>query len=117
MSPVGRQGAGGPPIPEMLVGEQNDPRAGRAQGGNRHTSGPLAREFGGAGDAQKDFDYLTGGTGKPFPGTDSRSRVPGARVGDNGIWIRPHGKNGARIEIPGNRNKLPETLHYESGTT
>ncbi|MCY0913329.1 RHS repeat-associated core domain-containing protein [Massilia antarctica] len=101
-----------PPAPDVLVGDQSDPRAGSVKGGKRHTSGPLN---GGTGDAGTDFDKLTGGTGKPFPGSDSRSKIPGAQIGDNGVWIRPGTKNpgdGPRIEIPGNGNKLPETLHY-----
>jgi RHS repeat-associated protein len=98
-----------PPIPGNLVGDQSDPRAG--QRGSRHTSGPLTPSNGGVGDASKDFDHLTGGTGQPFP--DGNTRPPGSLIGDNGIWIRP-GKNGEgpRIEIPGNENKPPETLHY-----
>lgn len=104
-----------PPVPSDYVGDQSDPRAGTSNSGKRHTSGPLSPDNGGTGDAQKDFDHLTGGTGKPFPGTDSRSKNPGSLVGDNGIWIRPGTKkpgDGPRIEIPGNGNKLPETLHY-----
>lgn len=44
----------------------------------------------------------------------AEERTPGVLVGDNGIWIRPGSKtgDGPRIEIPGNGNKLPETLHY-----
>lgn len=108
----GKWRPGVPPVPDVLVGEQNDPRAGPTQGGNRHTSGPLAPQFGGVGNIRRDFDYLTGGTGKPFPGSDSRSRIPGAVVGDNGIWMRPGGTSGGRIEIPPTQNKLRETLHY-----
>ena len=102
-----------PPIPEDYVGDQS--RGHTSNGGKRHTSGPLTPENGGTGDAEKDFDKLTGGTGKPFPDSDGRSKKPGTLVGDNGIWIRPGTKNpgdGPRIEIPGNGNKLPETLHY-----
>jgi len=104
-----------PPVPGDLVGDQSDPRAGTSNSGKRHTSGPLAPGNGGTGDAEKDFDKLTGGTGKPFPDSDSRSKIPGAQVGDNGVWIRPGTKkpgDGPRIEIPGNGSKLPETLHY-----
>lgn len=104
-----------PPVPGDLVGDQSDPRAGPSNRGKRHTSGPLTPGNGGTGDAEKDFDKLTGGTGTPFPGSDDRSKIPGAQVGDNGVWIRPGTKNpgdGPRIEIPGNGNKLPETLHY-----
>ncbi len=104
-----------PPVPEGLVGDQSDLRAGTSASGKRHTSGPLLPEHGGTGDANQDFDRLTGGTGRPFPASDNRSKIPGARVGDNGIWIRPGTKNpgdGPRIEVPGNENKPPETLHY-----
>jgi RHS repeat-associated protein len=104
-----------PPVPGDLVGGQSDPRAGPNNRETRHTSGPLTPENGGTGDAKKDFDKLTGGTGRPFPGSDGRSKIPGAQVGDNGVWIRPGTKSpgdGPRIEIPGNGNKLPETLHY-----
>lgn len=101
-----------PPVPDKIVGDQSDPRAGTSNSGNRHNSGPLTPENGGTGDAERDFDHLTGGTGKPFPESDSRSKNPGAQVGDNGIWIRPDGRDGPRIEIPGNGTKLPETLHY-----
>lgn len=104
-----------PPVPGDLVGDQSDPRAGPSSSGKRHKSGKLTPENGGTGDADKDFDELTGGTGKPFPSSDGRSKIPGARVGDNGVWIRPGTKNpndGSRIEIPGNGDKLPETLHY-----
>ena len=104
-----------PPVPGGYIGDQSDPRAGTSNNGKRHTSGPLTPGNGGTGDAQKDFDKLTGGTGRPFPDSDGRSKIPGALVGDNGIWIRPGTKNpgdGPRIEIPGNDNKLPETLHY-----
>ncbi|NVD69567.1 hypothetical protein HUX88_03220 [Duganella sp. BJB1802] len=104
-----------PPVPGDYVGDQGDKRAGTSESGKRHTSGPLTPENGGTGDAEKDFDKLTGGTGKPFPDSDGRSTKPGYVIGDNGIWMRPGSKNpgdGPRIEIPGNGNKLPETLHY-----
>ena len=103
-----------PPIREDYVGVQGE-KAGTSVSGGRHTSGPLSPENGGTGDAEKDFDKLTGGTGKPFPEGDKRAGKPGVLVGDNGIWIRPGTKkpgDGPRIEIPGNGNKLPETLHY-----
>lgn len=96
-------------------GWRTRPLAGPAIGGKRHKSGPLTPENGGTGNAQDDFDKLTGGTGHAFPENDSRSKIPGSQVGDNGIWIRPGTKNpqdGPRIEIPGSDNKLPETLHY-----
>lgn len=96
-----------PPVPGNLVGDQSDRRAG--QRGKRHTSGPLTPENGGSGDAQTDFDHLTGGTGKPLP--EGNSYPPGSLQGDNGVTIRP-GKGGTSIDIPGNGSKPPETLHY-----
>ncbi|MDH4319592.1 MAG: hypothetical protein OEV64_14485, partial [Desulfobulbaceae bacterium] len=95
-----------PSLPNDLVGVQDD-KAG--QQGNRHKSGPLATENGGTGDAGKDFDKLTGG--KSSPGT---GKLDGAKVGDNGIILRP-GKEGSgpRIDIPANGDKPHETLHYD----
>jgi RHS repeat-associated protein len=104
-----------PPAPGTLVGEQGD-KSGPTKNGNRHTSGPLTPGNGGTGDANKDFDKLTGGTGKPPDSSDSRSSIPGVQVGDNGVWIRPDGKDGPRIEIPAAPGKLPETLHYPPET-
>jgi len=57
-----------PPVPDVLVGDQSDPRAGPNKGGTRHTSGPLRPELGGAGDFQTDLDKLTGGTRPAQPG-------------------------------------------------
>jgi uncharacterized protein RhaS with RHS repeats len=97
-----------PPLPEGLVGTQDDPRAGpkRGKGWN---SGPLAPEIGGTGDPEKDFEKLTGGTGKPNP-----ERPPGHVTGENNVTIRPGSKagEGPRIDIPANGDKPPETLHY-----
>ena len=96
-----------PPLPGGLVGDQTDPRAGPSSG-KRHNSGPLTPENGGTGNANDDFDKLTGGTGTSPPG-----RAPGTVRGDNGVTIRP-GKlgEGPRIDIPANGTKPPETLHY-----
>ena len=97
------------PMPGNIVGDQSDSRAG--QRGSRHNSGPLTPANGGIGDASKDFDHLTGGTGQKFP--EGNNRPPGSLIGDNGIWIRPgQNGNGPRIEIPENGSKPPETLHY-----
>lgn len=49
-------------IPDLLVGDQGDARAGPNRGGTRHTSGPLKPEYGGAGDFYSDLERLTGGT-------------------------------------------------------
>src|SRR5262249_40230875 len=51
-----------PPLPEDLVGTQ-DKYSGPK--GNRHVSGPLDPSNGGTGNAQKDFDKLTGGQSAP----------------------------------------------------
>jgi len=97
-----------PGLPGGLVGEQDD-RAGRS--GNRHVSGPLAGEHGGAGDADTDFETLTGGRSGPAPG--DRGYPEGTRVGENGIAIRPGtDEKGPRIDIPANEDKPHETLHY-----
>ncbi len=98
-----------PPVPGVLVGEQSDSRTG--QRGKRHTSGALTPENGGTGDAAKDFDHLTGGTGRPIP--TPNTYPPGSLQGENGVTFRPGTNgNGHRIDIPGNGNKPPETLHY-----
>jgi len=94
----------GPPVPDKPVGE--NPRPGRS--GGRIVSGPLTPENGGTGDADRDFDHLTGGTGKP---NSDQGRPPGTQVGDNGVQLRP-GPKGPRIDIPGKGTKPPETLHY-----
>ena len=99
-----------PALPEGPVGEGPRP------GGGRINSGPLAPEHGGTGDAEKDFEILTGGTGAP---SEDAGRPSGTRQGDNGIQIRP-GKpaaegrpaTGPRIDIPSNEDKPRETLHY-----
>jgi len=97
-----------PGVPKDLVGTQDDKSR---QRGKRHTSGPLAPEHGGTGDAAKDFGKLTGGKSQPAP-SDS-SLPPGSRIGDNKIQIRP-GKpgEGPRIDIPASGSKPIETLHY-----
>ena len=94
-----------PDLPKGLVGDQSDPRAGQSRG-KRHNSGPLLPGNGGTGNAETDFDKLTGGTGQYDPNR-------GHTIGDNGIRIRP-GKSGEgpRIDIPANGAKPPETLHY-----
>ncbi|WP_182084198.1 hypothetical protein [Aureimonas sp. ME7] len=77
--------------------------------GNRHNSGPLAPENGGTGDAEKDFDHLTGGQSQP-----AGDRFPeGSRVGPGGELFRPgSGSKGPRIDIPASGGKRHETLHY-----
>ena len=96
----------------MQIPAWSSDQAGPTKSGKRHTSGPLTPGNGGTGDASKDFDKLTAGSGKPPDSSDSRNSTPGVLVGDNGVWIRPDGKDGARIEIPAAPGKLPETLHY-----
>jgi filamentous hemagglutinin len=95
-----------PPLPEGLVGTQ-DKKAGPQ--GRRHNSGPLDPSQGGTGDAQKDFDKLTGGQSAPA----GDRYPPGTLIGPNGIALRPgSGDTGPHIEIPANDSKPHETLHY-----
>jgi RHS repeat-associated protein len=95
-----------PGLPDGLVGVQDDKSGDR---GNRHVSGPLTPEHGGTGNAQDDFDHLTGGSGKPAPD----NYPEGTRIGSNGIVIRPGTESkGPRIDIPAKGGKPHETLHY-----
>lgn len=99
-----------PEIPDDLVGDQNDPRAGVNKGGKRHTSGPLKPEHGGTGDFDADLDVLTGGVRPWAPGD---SAPPGSLVGENGIFGRPSNSSGGKsIDIPAKGKKPHETLHY-----
>jgi RHS repeat-associated protein len=102
----------GPELPTGLVGTQDkDAR----QQGNRHNSGPLDPVSGGTGDAQQDFDHLTGGKHAPAP--TGSSYPPGAQVGENGVVLRPgKGSIGPRIDVPSNGSKPHETLHYPPGS-
>lgn len=97
-----------PPLPEGLVG--TDDRSGSRSRG-RENRGPLSPDNGGVGDADSDFDLLTGG--KSFKPPSGSSLPEGSRVGENGILIRP-GKEGEgpRIDIPASGDKPRETLHY-----
>ncbi len=91
-----------PPLPDRLLGEQDEDAR---QQGKRHNSGPIPPENGGTGDAKEDFDRLTGGTGRPVG--------DGILEGDNGIRYRPGvGDKGPRIDIPANGAKPHETIHY-----
>jgi filamentous hemagglutinin len=102
----------GPDLPTGLVGTQDK---GARQQGNRHNSGPLDAENGGTGDAQQDFNHLTGGKSAPAP--TGGSYPPGTQVGENGVVIRPgKGNSGPRIDIPSNGSKPHETLHYPAGS-
>jgi RHS repeat-associated protein len=95
-------------IPGTLVGVQD--KKSYTKGG-RHVSGPLDPKFGGTGNADADFDKLTGGKSKPAPG--GLGYPPGTLIGDNGVTKRPSGRGkGARIDIPANGSKPVETLHY-----
>jgi filamentous hemagglutinin len=112
-SDEGALNAGGadnvPPLPDVLVGDQSDPRAGPNRGGTRHTSGPLKPEHGGTGDFQADLDRLTGGARPWQPGDKA---PPGSLVGANGIFGRPNSSGGQSIDIPANGTRPHETLHY-----
>ena len=99
-----------PPVPNVLVGDQSDPRAGPNKGGGKHTSGPLTPANGGTGGFQTDLDMLTGGS-RPQQAGDRAP--PGSLVGSNGIFGRPANSGGGQsIDIPANGNKPHETLHY-----
>lgn len=102
-----------PTLPGDLVGVQ-DGKAGEQ--GKRVNSGPLDPAHGGAGDAVKDFDTLTGG--KSSPASEEKKYPAGTLVGENGISLRPQvdGK-GPRIDIPANGDKPHETLHYPKSDT
>jgi RHS repeat-associated protein len=103
-------GNNAPPLPDKIVGNQSDPRAGLNKSGNKHTSGPLAQENGGNGDFLHDLDVLAG----PVRPQRAGDRAPpGSLVGDNGVFGRPANKTGgSSIDIPANGAKPHETLHY-----
>ena len=103
-------GGSAPPLPNDLVGDQSDPRAGPNRGGGKHTSGPLRPDRGGNGDFLHDLDVLTGGARPWRPGDKA---PPGSLVGDNGIFGRPSNSGGGQsIGIPANGSRPHETLHY-----
>ncbi|MEJ2416551.1 MAG: RHS repeat-associated core domain-containing protein [Exilibacterium sp.] len=100
-----------PALPEGLVGDQSDDRAGPNKNGTRHTSGPLTPENGGTGDYEADLETLTGGTREAGEGD---SAPPGAQIGENGIFGRSENSSGgSSIDIPANGDKPHETLHYD----
>jgi filamentous hemagglutinin len=93
-----------PGLPETIVGTNPKPSSGK-----RVNSGPLDAAHGGTGDAEKDFDKLTGGHSGPAP----NDRPPGTLLGGNRVQLRPGTPSkGPRIDIPANGTKPPETLHY-----
>ncbi len=99
-----------PAIPDKLVGDQSDPRAGPNKNGGKHTSGPLTPDNGGTGQFRPDLDKLTGGVRPWQPGDKA---PPGSLVGPNGIFGRPGNSSGGQsIDIPANGSKPHETLHY-----
>jgi filamentous hemagglutinin len=103
-------GKTGPPLPDKIVGDQTDPKAGPNKGGGKHTSGPLTPANGGKGDFGADLNTLTGGTRPREPGDKA---PPGSLVGPNGIFGRPENSTGGQsIDIPANGDKPHETLHY-----
>lgn len=107
--PIIQQSQGdSPPLPEGMVGTK-DGEGGRTR--TRENNGPLAPEHGGTGNAETDFDHLTGGNSSP-PGEGS-TLPEGSKVGGNGIILRP-GKEGEgpRIDVPASGDKPRETLHY-----
>jgi RHS repeat-associated protein len=99
-----------PELPDKIVGDQSDSRAGVNSSGNKHTSGPLTPGNGGTGDFNKDLQTLTGGTRESKPGDKA---PPGSQIGPNGIFGRdPNSTGGKSIDIPANGQKPHETLHY-----
>tara|TARA_R110001583_G_C5639919_1_gene407790 strand:- start:1846 stop:2454 length:609 start_codon:yes stop_codon:yes gene_type:complete len=121
LSPVRNENAGdvgsgvNPDVPDGIVGDQSDPRAGPNKSGNKHTSGPLSPENGGTGSYEEDLGTLTGGTS---PAGAGDSAPPGAQVGENGIFGRSENKSGgASIDIPAKGDKPHETLHYDKEKT
>ena len=98
-------------VPDGIVGEQDDPRAGPNRSGSRWTSGPLSEANGGVGDPKEDFDTLTGGKHSAPP--EGSTLPEGSRVGDNGVIYRPGNSDGGiSIDIPRSGDKPRETLHY-----
>ena len=70
-----------PDLPNDLVGDQSDDRAGPNRSGNRHTSGPLTPENGGIGDYETGLGTLAGET---RPAGEGDSAPPGSQIGENG---------------------------------
>jgi RHS repeat-associated protein len=99
-----------PALPDKIVGDQSDSRAGPNKNGSKHTSGPLTPANGGKGDYKDDLETLTGGTQESKPGDKA---PPGSQIGQNGIFGRdPNSSGGKSIDIPANGIKPHETLHY-----
>lgn len=99
-----------PELPDDLVGDQSDPRAGPNKAGGKHTSGTLTEENGGNGDFLHDLEVLAGPVRPQKPGDKA---PPGSLVGENGVFGRPDNKSGGSgIDIPGKGTKPHETLHY-----
>jgi RHS repeat-associated protein len=89
------------PLPDGLIG--GDPRPG---GGRTNTTAPNGA------DPESVFGGLTGGQ-PPTVLPD------GTKIGPNGIRLRPGrtlpngDKKGPRIDVPGNGDKPPETIHWD----
>lgn len=99
-----------PPLPDNLVGDQSDPRAGSNKAGGKHTSGALTGGNGGTGDFLHDLQVVAGPVRPQQPGDKA---PPGSLVGGNGVFGRPDNKTGgSSIDIPANGTKPHETLHY-----
>jgi RHS repeat-associated protein len=82
-----------PPVPSGLVGQ--NPRS--SSGRRTNTDLP--------GGAEELFGELSGGNYETLP--------DGTRRAANGVQIRPGSDgSGPRIDIPGNGNKPPETIHF-----
>jgi YD repeat-containing protein len=95
-----------PPLPSGLVGKNP-----RKSSGKRYNSGEMTPENGGTGNAEEDFEKLTGGTGVPAPA--DMGAPQDSLLGGNGVILRPGTVvKGPRIDIPKNGQKPHETLHY-----
>jgi len=99
------------PEHEGVVGEQDSDAR---KHGKRNNSGPLSPEFGGRGDANEDFEHITGGVYQEAP--EDSTYPPGTLLGPNRESLRPAKQDaGPRIDIPGTDFRDPETLHYPGG--
>jgi filamentous hemagglutinin len=57
-----------PSLPDKIVGDQSEPRAGPNKSGGKNTSGNLTPENGAKGDFKADLDTLAGPTRPAAPG-------------------------------------------------
>jgi len=69
----------------------------------------LKPEFGGTGEYGSDLGTLAGETRPAGPGDPAPA---GSQIGENGVFGRENSSGGHSIDIPANRDKPHETLHY-----